>query len=477
MSDVGTYTPEQARLLWLDYLERKQLAPQVQRNLPQRRAIDEPSPHRVFVTNASDEEIPAYACMEIIGTEVVGGVTVVTVDKPSGINNEYLFNSQFAIAKDENGWAFRFGVIIMLGDPPSKPGIRYRPIVDSWEIEENDGPFVVFGEHNAAENALIGRYSDTGSHWEILAQIQTQSLKATDATATATYISVRQKPAGGCDPPDIDDGEVQFENPWRLDAHCGAKIILEYIDDRCLSGNGRWELRQVERYRARWIKFAFSAESPDNISVDAYWEGEDPEACGDTVTVEYPLGQPCVDSDVVACYDPFTFTYKAITSQSAMLGPAEEMDIIQYVKFTTCGLDYIKQTAKVFPCGSVPTLETTTPELVDLNVVTSASMSPYALNFTNATISVCAYIPIAATAIPITDCDPPPPCENYCRYEWLPNPAHDPDADPPDGLPPFSWQQTASCAAGCECVTESGDFPAPDPGDPLIKEFPCTPEP
>jgi len=154
--EIGVFTPEQARLIWQDYQTRQQLVPQISQNFPQRRIVDEPSPHRVWVRNDSGETIPAYGCMQITGTVDVSGRTVVKVIKPNATDKEYLFNSQFEIADGGSGWAFRFGVVIMLGTAPTDP-TQYRPIVASWNVEEGDGPFVVFGEHNAVSNALIGR--------------------------------------------------------------------------------------------------------------------------------------------------------------------------------------------------------------------------------------------------------------------------------------------------------------------------------
>jgi len=167
MDSIGVFTPEQARLLWQDYQTRRQLTPNVTKNFPQRRPIDEVSPHRVFVKNDSGETIPAFACLKITGTDTVGGVTVVTVDQPDSTTGEFLFNSQFAIETDATGWAFRFGVVIMLGDSgtPSAANVHYRPVPDTWTIEEGTGPFIVFGTHNATADALIGRFAGgSGSH-------------------------------------------------------------------------------------------------------------------------------------------------------------------------------------------------------------------------------------------------------------------------------------------------------------------------
>jgi hypothetical protein len=74
MDQIGVFTPEQARELWQDYQSRKQLNPQVSKNYPERRPIDEVSPHRVFVKNTSGETCPAYGCLQITGVEIVGGL-------------------------------------------------------------------------------------------------------------------------------------------------------------------------------------------------------------------------------------------------------------------------------------------------------------------------------------------------------------------------------------------------------------------
>jgi hypothetical protein len=164
-SEIGIFTPEQARMLWQDFQTRRQLQPKISQNFPQRREAADVSPHRVFVKNTGDEVIPAYACMQITGVELVGGVTAITVEKPITTTGEYLFNSQFEIAVESPtetgvGWAYRYGVVLMLGDEPTEAGDTFQPIVGSWEIEEEPGgPFVVFGRHDANDRVLIGRFS------------------------------------------------------------------------------------------------------------------------------------------------------------------------------------------------------------------------------------------------------------------------------------------------------------------------------
>jgi hypothetical protein len=166
--EAAWFSPEQGREMWQDYLRRKQLPAQQTQHFPQRRELDEPSPHRVFVYNTGSEVIPPYACMRVVGTRSINNVTAIDVEKPTSTDGEFLFNCQYpiAVAAEESpgvGWAFRFGVVIMLGSDPSEPGAEYGPIVGSWEIEEGAGPFVVYGHHRANEltddRALIGRFA------------------------------------------------------------------------------------------------------------------------------------------------------------------------------------------------------------------------------------------------------------------------------------------------------------------------------
>lgn len=171
MDSIGVFTPDQARELWQDYQSRKQLNPQIRQNFPIRRLIDEPGQHRVKVKNTSDEVIPPYACLRITGVEVVNEQTCLKVEKPSSTEGEFVFNGPYEIevaveaaegvtAVNGVGWAYRYGIVVARGNgtPPTAANVKYKPIVDSWEIEEGDGFFTVFGEHNVVENAVIGRF-------------------------------------------------------------------------------------------------------------------------------------------------------------------------------------------------------------------------------------------------------------------------------------------------------------------------------
>ena len=169
LDEMALFTPEQGRLLWQWYLSSKKQNPHIQHNYFTAPTTYEVSPHRVFVLNTEAEVIPPYACMRITGVDVVGGQTVVKVEKPSSVEGEFLFNCQFEIPVASGssagvGWAYRYGIVIMKGNgtAPTAANVEYRPVVDSWAIEEGGGPFVVFGESNVLTDAVIGRFVGGG---------------------------------------------------------------------------------------------------------------------------------------------------------------------------------------------------------------------------------------------------------------------------------------------------------------------------
>lgn len=176
MADIGAFTPAQAQALWQDYLSRKQLPAQQTKHYPQRPPIVETSPHRVFCKNTETEVIPPFACMRIIGVEDVGNRTALKVEKPTSTTGHFLFNGPYEIPVDVTeviegetvvtepgvGWGYRHGIVLMLGDVPASVGAEYSPIVGSWEIEEDSGPFIVFGRDQTTPQALVGRFASGG---------------------------------------------------------------------------------------------------------------------------------------------------------------------------------------------------------------------------------------------------------------------------------------------------------------------------
>jgi hypothetical protein len=132
--------------------------------------------------------------MQVTGVAIVGGQTVVTCTKPTTTAGEYLFNSPYPIADGENGWAYKFGVVIALGNgtPPTAPNVIYQPVVSTWTIEEGGSLFTVFGEHNVIANAVVGRFTGGGSrHLQVILSADlfaAVNTKRDPSTATARIL-------------------------------------------------------------------------------------------------------------------------------------------------------------------------------------------------------------------------------------------------------------------------------------------------
>jgi hypothetical protein len=150
---------------------------------------------------------------------------------------------------------------------------------------------------------------------------------------------------------------IDFENPWKLDAMCGSKVILRRVTDAAWGDtigvdttgsavNVRWELVAAELRKARWISFDYDETSP--VTINQHYEGEDPSSCGE-IQVEYPLGEPCEGSKVFAFYNPNSDRYVAVASKSAMLGDHEEANLPIGAYPTDCGIKFTSHNFKVYP--------------------------------------------------------------------------------------------------------------------------------
>lgn len=262
------------------------------------------------------------------------------------------------------------------------------------------------------------------------------TLKSSDVTGTGEYIRPRSPfpfilaPEGitfnDADPP---VGTVTFENPYKHDAMCNAIVTLKRrLVEGCVGDESHeWVVVETDKKKARWIKFNFDPGTPEAaVIVDAFWEGENPTPC-ESVDVQWPLGQPCKESAVIAFYDPNTDKYQAVDTPASTLGVAESIDVMQSLAFDGCTINYIKSPAKVF-CTGDPGLINTEPLLVSTSVLSNVILRPSVAE-----------------------------CANVCRYEW-------------NGS---TWMLTEKCASGSGCTCASRELEPPVGEDPLFQEFPC----
>lgn len=121
-------------------------------------------PPAIYVHNVSGEEIPAYACMQCTGTEVIGNRTYIQVNKPADSTGEaggFLFNSPRAIAIDGNGVGFAGPHVKALGDgSAATAGDRWAPVASNWEIADSTSGFLIcIGDDSVATDVVRCVYS------------------------------------------------------------------------------------------------------------------------------------------------------------------------------------------------------------------------------------------------------------------------------------------------------------------------------
>ncbi len=101
---VGAFSPNTAKqvLGMVRYLEQAGFAQKAGVAHPHNPAPETP----LYFQNISDEEMPAYACMQIVGTKELEGMNYLLADKPrdtGGSNGPYLWNKHVKVPVDEYG--------------------------------------------------------------------------------------------------------------------------------------------------------------------------------------------------------------------------------------------------------------------------------------------------------------------------------------------------------------------------------------
>ena len=112
-----------------------------------------------YVTNDSGEEVPAYACMQVVGTEEIGGQNFLSVDIPADVSGDagaFLFNGSAAIADGDQGVA-QFGPVVRAFKDTGTvtAGDRWQPVVGQWYIEaDTEGEFIAAGADDIEDDVL-----------------------------------------------------------------------------------------------------------------------------------------------------------------------------------------------------------------------------------------------------------------------------------------------------------------------------------
>jgi hypothetical protein len=112
------------------------------------RLVDTP----VYFRNDSGEEVPRYACMQVIGTYESGAQNYLLIDKPADMDassGEYIFNGHYAVPNGEYGTS-QGGRLVRASKASgtATAGDKWNPVVGDWTIEQDDsGRFVMAGDN------------------------------------------------------------------------------------------------------------------------------------------------------------------------------------------------------------------------------------------------------------------------------------------------------------------------------------------
>lgn len=342
------------------------------------------------------------------------------------------------------------------------------------EIEENATGMAFLKSARGDDPDTSGVDEEHEARWEIesctlpISEIRakiTGCLEKSDTSGTATfgedpedwirssYPNCDFPPEPEPDGPLSDTYEFTFQNSWKLDAGLNAYGIFRRITNVRTSEpenvvvpkersatSAVWELVKVEEHRARNILVTRGAGS--SWTVDDYWDGADPEACG-TPNFACVFDCTCVKEGHKAkgTYDPEENVYRLESTASAMLGEPVEKTIIisDGFGFTGCSLGYSTITIQAFECPTAdPVPLSTSIQTITFPVVTNAWLAADGLRASYGTVEVCSgTFSGSALLLPIQPCpvDPPPDCSGTATWQW----SHDEQR----------WIETTPCPNGC----------------------------
>jgi len=132
---IGAYTPKQAKRIWdaVQAFERQGTASQG--------AFLPYTPSPIYFVNKSTETIPAYGCLQMIGSSEIDGTTYIEVDRPfdysDSVVGPFLLNGPGECLRDEIGTA-QWGPIFRATKDSSTytTGTRMGPVASSFDLSK-----------------------------------------------------------------------------------------------------------------------------------------------------------------------------------------------------------------------------------------------------------------------------------------------------------------------------------------------------
>ena len=299
-------------------------------------------------------------------------------------------------------------------------------------------------------------------------------------------------------PPElIDDGpeaqgycwKVPIENPYRLTALEDSLVRVRRItskqcslprnvtsphDQGVVSNSEKWIVESVYEDRAenrgQFARFlGLSKGGPfDGWTIVQYWNGQDPSQalppCEPTVDCDLLSGCDCLeDGDrAFAVYNEELHKYEVVATNSALLGPPQDLDVFIDASSAACGFNFLKQPTKAFTCGESPEVQTETIATITQTVFGGAYRYGNEICFDKYDIEVCSATPLDPLCVNLcAECD----CDDHvCAYQYT------------EGE---GWELVKACPTEFEDCCCTGEMPTetPAPGEPTYYSFPCGPCP
>jgi len=149
----------------------------------------------IHVKNTSGEEIPAFACMQAVGTLEKGSQNYVEVDQPTDVTGEagwYLFNGIAPIETDGFGIAYDGPFARMLTDGSAvSAGDKWQPTVGAWTVSPGGTMIIAAGADDIEADVMRGFVLGAGGGGQMLmGRVTAQGVASTGDWFGLDYVDV-----------------------------------------------------------------------------------------------------------------------------------------------------------------------------------------------------------------------------------------------------------------------------------------------
>lgn len=218
-TEIGYFTPKQAERVWRNTLAFEKQP--VDANVSDRQFV----PSSISFVNRSGFTIPPYGCIQIAGTEEIGGRNYLAMKRPiqygSAVIGPFLFNNDREVPNNDFGTAQSGPIFRSLSDGISITiGTRIGPLQDSFAVGKGC-LFSYFGDDDIADDIIRTMSCET----PLIAEVITGPLPAGGmGTAQSKLATLTGWGSGG----------VQYD-AWNFSStsiSAGKTVIMFPIDAR-----------------------------------------------------------------------------------------------------------------------------------------------------------------------------------------------------------------------------------------------------